>query len=101
MAKGYKTGGREAGTLNKTTSELRNTIQSFIEKNIDEMQKNFDLLEPKDKLMFIEKLLNYTLPKAHDLIINDNRDLQPPVFIFKKFNNEIPCINVSKQFPDK
>lgn len=90
MATGYKTGGREAGTPNKTTQDLRNIIQSFIDRNIDEMQKNFDLLEPKDKLSFIEKMLQYSLPKMNSV----KMDLE-------NTPREIQFINVSKQFPDK
>lgn len=63
MAKGIKTGGRELGTPNKSTDELRQTVQSFIENNLDSMQANFDLLEPKEKLLFIEKMLNFSLPR--------------------------------------
>lgn len=71
--------GRPQGATNKTTEELRNTIQSFIENNIQLMQENFDLLEAKDKLLFIEKMLNYTLPRMQatqlDAKINDERSM--------------------------
>lgn len=63
MAKGIKTGGRVAGTPNKTTEELRNTVQLFVERNIKKLQLNFDLLEPKEKLLFIEKMLKMVLPQ--------------------------------------
>jgi len=33
MAKGIKTGGRQAGTPNKATSEFRQTITALLEKN--------------------------------------------------------------------
>lgn len=55
--------GRPKGTPNKTTGQLRNAVQAFIENNIERMQENFDLLEPKEKLLFIEKMLNYSLPR--------------------------------------
>ena len=74
MAKGYKTGGREAGTPNKSTDELRITIQSFIENNIESMQSNFDQLEAKDKLLFIEKMLNYSLPKLKQVELTNDPD---------------------------
>lgn len=72
MAKGYKTGGREAGACNKSTDQLRETVQQFIEKNIDCMQSNVDQLEPKEKLLFIEKMLNYTLPRFQSTQIDAN-----------------------------
>lgn len=33
MAKGYKTGGRTAGTPNKATTEFRQTVTQLLEKN--------------------------------------------------------------------
>jgi hypothetical protein len=69
--------GRPKGSLNKSTDELRQTVQSFIENNIDSMQSNFDLLEPKEKLLFIEKILCYTLPKMQAVQMNaEINDLQ-------------------------
>jgi hypothetical protein len=63
MATGIKTGGRTKGTPNKTTKELRDLINQFVCDNIATMQKDFDQLEPKDKLKFIDRMLNYILPK--------------------------------------
>jgi hypothetical protein len=54
--------GRKAGTPNKTTEELRGLFQSFIEANIDTLQADFDQLEPKDRLSFIERLARLVLP---------------------------------------
>lgn len=67
MAKDLKTGGRKKGTPNKLTKDLRTTIIEFINNNIDEIQINFNHLEPKDKLYFMERLFKYLLP-----IMNDN-----------------------------
>ena len=58
------------------------------------MQSNFDQLEPKEKMLFIEKLLCYTLPKMKtvDFIENDIKDSKPPIFVFRdlsKTNDEI------------
>ena len=55
--------GRKKGVPNKSTDELRSTVQAFIEKNIENLQSNFDLLHPKDKLLFIEKMLKMVLPQ--------------------------------------
>lgn len=55
--------GRPKGIPNKTTDELRATVQAFIEDNIEKLQDNFDLLEPKEKLIFIEKMLKMVLPQ--------------------------------------
>jgi len=57
-----KFGGRQKGTPNKTTNEVRQSITCFIQNNIETMQKSFDLLEPKEKLYFMEKLFKYIVP---------------------------------------
>jgi hypothetical protein len=58
-----KTGGKVKGSQNKTTKELRDLINQFVLNNIDSIQSDFDQLEPKDKLKFIDRMLNYILPK--------------------------------------
>ena len=89
MAKGVKTGGRELGTPNRSTEQLRQTVQVFIENNIEGMQTNFDQLEAKDKLLFIEKMLNYSLPRIQSAQL----DIRTP--------HTIEYVNVSKQYTDK
>ncbi|HAQ17770.1 MAG TPA: hypothetical protein DCR40_00890 [Prolixibacteraceae bacterium] len=68
--------GRPKGSQNRSTEELRNTVQAFIESNIEGMQANFDQLEAKDKLLFIEKMLNYSLPRMQATQIT-GKDLMP------------------------
>lgn len=63
MSKGKKTGGRQKGTPNKNTAEIRLSVNTFISNNIDSIQATFDKLEPMDKLKFIDRMLHYTLPK--------------------------------------
>lgn len=58
-----KTGGRQLGTPNRTTSEIRAVLCSFISSNIETMQQDFDSIqEPVLRLQMIEKLLRYILP---------------------------------------
>ena len=60
--------GRKKGKPNKTTEEVRGLVQSFIEQNIETLQADFDQLEPKDRLTFIERLLKHVLPNPlHEL----------------------------------
>ncbi|MDX9846660.1 MAG: hypothetical protein RBT74_06745 [Tenuifilaceae bacterium] len=54
--------GRKRGKPNRTTEQLRQLVQSFIETNIEDIQDQYDLLEAKDKLLFLEKLLKVVLP---------------------------------------
>ncbi len=77
MAKGIKTGGRKKNTPNKMTSELRERINDFLSNNWNSLQSDFDSLEPKDKLMFYERLLQYGLPKLQSTELKGNIDQTP------------------------
>lgn len=55
--------GRKPGSPNHTTAELRMYIHQFIMNNREAMQFDFNELEPKERLAFIEKLLKYILPR--------------------------------------
>src|SRR5690554_1259129 len=65
FAIGNKGGGRPKGSLNKATGELRQVVQDFLDNNIDKLQRDFDLLESKDRIDTIIKLLDFALPKLH------------------------------------
>ena len=53
---------RPKGKANRTTDELRSLLQNFIDANIETLQNDFDQLEVKDRLTFIERLLKHVLP---------------------------------------
>ena len=70
MDKRNKTGGREAWTPNKITKSIREKIDSFLALYIQEFEKDFHSLEPKEKLYFLIKLLEYTTPKLKSIHMN-------------------------------
>lgn len=55
--------GRPVGSKNRATTDLRKSIQQFIDTNWKDVQATFNKLEPKDKLQFLDRLLAYSLPK--------------------------------------
>jgi hypothetical protein len=63
MAQGHKTGGRMKGTPNKTTQEIRGLIENFINSNVEGLQECYNALDPKDKLQFLIKLLDFSIPR--------------------------------------
>jgi len=75
--KKIKTGGRKSGTPNKVTTDLRKRINDFLNDNWDNLQQDFNKLEPKDKLLFYEKLLQYGLPKLQSTELTG--DFQPTI----------------------
>lgn len=57
-----KTGGRKTGTKNKVTANLREWVKIFISGNTQQIEQDWQLLDPKDRIILFEKLLKYTLP---------------------------------------
>lgn len=68
-------GGRKKGTPNKTTADLKTSINNLIADNWEQVQKDLNALEPKDRLMFIEKILRYVVPQESNI----NAQLQPRI----------------------
>jgi hypothetical protein len=68
-----KTGGRQKGTPNRTTAEIRSRLQDFVFKTLEEeIDKNDGWssdISTKDKLDFIAKILPLILsrPTANDI----------------------------------
>jgi hypothetical protein len=82
-----KTGGRKQGTANRSTDELRNLLQSFIDDNMETLQADFDKLEPKDRLNFIERLFKHVLPAPlHELERLTDEQLDELITRLKKNN---------------
>ena len=61
---GIKYGGREAGTPNRLTKELRAALKNILHQEIELLPGHFDKLEPKDRLELLVKLLPFALPKV-------------------------------------
>lgn len=78
--------GRPKGTLNKATSEVRESLQQLIEGNLHTLQSDLDLLEPKDRLNVMIQLCKFVVPtlKAIDIQENNNNDFTPIVFSFSE-----------------
>jgi uncharacterized protein (UPF0305 family) len=62
-----KTGGRVRGTPNKTTTEVREWLAYLIDKNRLQMERDIKALEPKDRLLILERFMQYTIPKMQTI----------------------------------
>lgn len=81
--------GRKKGVPNKSTNELRGLLQNFIEQNIEQLQADFNNLEPYQKLTILEKYLKFVLPPIiNDLSQLSERDLDILIEKLKRENNE-------------
>jgi hypothetical protein len=71
MATGVKTGGRQKGTLNRTTSEAKQVLQNIVNKELENITTLLDKLEPKERIDSIIKLLPYIVPKQQEIAIEN------------------------------
>lgn len=77
--KGKKTGGRQKGSLNRSTLQVRNYFLELINSNLETIQDDLNTLEPLQRIKIIIELSKFVLPtlKATDLTINDESSILP------------------------
>lgn len=76
MKKRVKTGGRKAGTPNKTTTETKVVLQKVLSTEIDKLGALLKKLEPIERVNVIAKLLPYILPKTSEVKAEIKADIQ-------------------------
>ncbi len=69
---GIKHCGRQKGTPNKLTKEIRTVLKDLIYKELDEIKEHLDSLEPKQRIELVIKLIPYVLPKVESISHNTN-----------------------------
>ena len=73
MEKRLKTGGRDRGTPNKLTKELRTILTNILNDELEIIPETLDKLEPKDRLEMVVKLLPYAMPKLESVNIESKK----------------------------
>lgn len=72
---GKKYGGRQAGTSNKLTKELREALKNILHQEIDLLPDHLSKLEAKDRLDMVVKLFPFVLPKVEAVSHTENEPL--------------------------
>lgn len=67
-------GGRQKGTKNKISKDLKIKIESLLVSDFDKMKKQLELLQGNDRVDAYIKLLRYVVPPARD-VDADNEQL--------------------------
>lgn len=82
MAKGKKTGGRTAGTPNKTSAVVRSAIARMLDEyfNSDVFVADIAALKPVDRVAAMEKFAGYVAPKLQttslDMTIESKKTIE-------------------------
>lgn len=70
-----KTGGRVAGTPNKTTKNIRQSIERMLNIYVDEGHMAADLMaiaDPKDRINAAIKMMSYVIPQLQRIDLKEN-----------------------------
>ena len=59
--------GRPKGQPNKLTAEFKSVVQQIISSNVEQVQRDIAVLEPKERVDVFVKLLAYVLPKQQNI----------------------------------
>jgi hypothetical protein len=74
-----KTGGRQKGTPNKTTSELKELFRTFLTENHNQFVEDFKNLEPNYRVKYYLDVSKHIIPAAKEIEIID--DMKPEINI--------------------
>ncbi|MDC3260360.1 hypothetical protein OAU59_00460 [Winogradskyella sp.] len=66
---GIKYGGRQKGTPNKMTKELRTVLKDILYQELEQIQERLDALKPRERVELLIKLMPYALPKVTSITI--------------------------------
>ena len=67
-----KTGGRARGVGNKSSNNLKATIQQIVERSFESIESDLQDMETKERVGFILKLAEFVIPKMRETKIDFN-----------------------------
>lgn len=76
MAQGVKTGGRQKGTPNKLTVDMRQALKNVLSEEIEKLSDTLAELPAEKRVEVLIKLAPYVLPKVVT-VAPDNGEPQP------------------------
>ena len=72
-----KTGGRQKGSVNKTTAELRQQMQAIVEATVKDLPAILEDMAPEERVKALSVILPYVLPKLSSVVISGDEDAWP------------------------
>lgn len=68
--------GRPKGKPNHVTAQMRVWVQQVIDNNRKQLEADIKALEPKDRWLLVEKLMNYILAKKQGVSIEIEKEAE-------------------------
>ena len=72
---GVKYGGRQKGTPNRMTKELRSVLKDVLYQELEQIQSHLDTLKPRERVELLIKLMPFVLPKVTSISHTNNEPL--------------------------
>ena len=72
---GKKYGGRQKGTPNRMTKELRSVLKDILHQELEQIQEHLETLNSKERVELLIKLMPYILPKVTSISHTTNEPL--------------------------
>ena len=72
---GKKYGGRQKGTPNRITKELRSVLKDILYQELEQIQEHLETLNSKERVELLIKLMPYILPKVTNISYTTNEPL--------------------------
>ena len=72
---GKKYGGRQKGTSNRMTKELRSILKDILYQELEEIEERLDVLEPKTRIELLIKMMPFVLPKMNTVSHNTDEPI--------------------------
>ena len=72
---GKKYGGRQKGTPNRMTKELRSILKDILYQELEEIEERLDVLEPKTRIELLIKMMPFALPKMNTVSHNTDEPI--------------------------
>lgn len=81
-----KLGGRQKGTPNKATINIRDSFKKLIENNLEQLEEDLLALKPAERIRAITELSKFCVPtlKAVDITDTTPKDAPPKRIIFER-----------------
>jgi hypothetical protein len=71
--KGVRQNGRTPGSTNRTTKEVRERFKTLLDNNIETIESDLAMLEPKDRINAILQLAKYVVPQLRSVEIFETK----------------------------
>ncbi len=97
---GKKSGGRQKGTPNKDTKDIRAMFKSLVENNLSGLQKDIDDLKGESRVKYTLEMAKFCIPTLKSVdFVGDTKPTERPKLVFVKKGEAVIVEEVNVFWP--